>query len=243
MTLAVAQVAPETSTGLAALLYLLLPGIVFVKTVMIARRRVATLSRFDQLGYVLAGGVGSLLALVVAWRFLGGSALSVDAAFERPVTVLLAGVGVQSAIAAAMGYGWGSYRRWRSDVGPPRTWDDRVQPWEYTSEKLRRLDVVTVVRSDGTEVHGVVSRYGSGDDAPALVLASPKIRERVDGQVRNEYRLGNEAFLSADDIWAIHWEDDEYRVDDVPPEATVSLDRKSPAIDPVGRIPEWLRSG
>lgn len=220
MTLVVAQVAARTSAGVAALLYLLLPGIVFVKAVMIARRRVADLSRFDQLGYALAGGVGSLLAVVVAWRAVGGPALTLGAVSERPVSTLLAGVVVQSAAAASMGYGWGAYLRRLSGVEPSLTLDDRAEPWEYTSRKLRRMDGVTVVRTDGTEVRGVVSRYGSV--AADLVLASPKVRERVDGEVRNEYRLGNEAYLSADDVAEIHWADDQYGVDEAPPGAPPS---------------------
>lgn len=103
------------------------------------------------------------------------------------------------------------------------------------------MDVVTVVRSNGTEIRGVVSRYGSGNEAPALVLASPKVRERIDGEVRNEYRLGNEAFLSAEDIAEIHWEDDEYRVDDVPPGAPAAENRKSRTSHLADRLPRWFR--
>lgn len=124
----IAQIAPGTSAGLAALLFLLLPGIVFVKAVMIASRRIADLSRFDQLGYVLAGGVGSLVFVVGGRRLLGGTRLTLDAVFTRSVTVLLTGVVVQSVVAVIIGYSWGRFLRAGSDIEPSRTWDDRDQP-------------------------------------------------------------------------------------------------------------------
>lgn len=181
---------------------------------MMAERKVNTLNRFDKLGYVLAGGVFSLLALLTVIELFLEYSIKWQAVGSRPIKHQLVAVSLQSILAAGSGYIWGRIKYHQNPPRKAKTWDDREQPWDYVIDKIRQEEV-TIITKSGEEIQGVVSRFGSGNSVGDIAVGSPTRIERQHGQIQKEYQSGNEALISKDDIAQIHYEDDQYNIDDL----------------------------
>lgn len=191
------------------LLYLILPGLVFVKAFLQSQYKPDTLDNYDRVGYALAGSTVSLLVILLLYKFCFYSGpegeLTANNIVSEPLVVLLSGVVAQCVIAAMFGAIVGGVKRWNEDV--PRNFSDREQPWEYTSDEIRDEEVQIVLK-DGSEVEGIVARYGLGAENGSVVL-SPTI-----GHHQRHLEIGSEhstdaAHIEGDAIMAIHFLDRE----------------------------------
>lgn len=183
-----AQMQPGSTFGLAVLplylLFLALPGLVFVKTFIFADRRPDTLDRYDKLGYLLIGGVFSSIILLGGWRASGNGVILGDQLGNFSLLAILTAVLLQSSVAGVLGlvlgvlrYSFGDsilewsrqkLRRVTRDVG--RKFNDRQEPWEYVIENIREQEV-KVNLTDGTSITGYVARFSSGPSRRTLALS------------------------------------------------------------------------
>lgn len=166
------------------LLYLILPGLAFIKSMVVSYRSPDTLSRYDRLGYALAGSVVSGLALLGFLKLCAPGVESVKPAEFSSIStfLILSGVMAQSILASMFGIIFGGIRRISADSD--RNFNDRQQPWDYTSDEIREEEVIIRTKS-GEECQGIVARYGQGNEVGDLVV-SP-----IDPNSRTELEVGD----------------------------------------------------
>lgn len=199
--------------GFAFALVFLMPGLIFVKLAKRGERKVEAMTRLDKIAYALAGSWSSLVVIFSIHYLRGFKAFGL---FDLPAlsaAAFLIFIGLQSVVSGGIGYLWGRLLNYNREDGKTKTLEDREQPWKYIANKIRQ-EKVKIVTSNGHEIHGVVSRYGSGTDAGDITLGSPRFIVRSGSSEIDDYTLGNEAYISSSDIAQIHYNDEEYIVDD-----------------------------
>ena len=139
------------------LLYLILPGLAFVKLMVIIYQSPDILSRYDRIGYALAGSVisGIIILFIIKYCISDYYPASANNLGKISPLALLAGVVLQTTIAGLLGVAVGSIRRQVSDQ--ERNFNDRQQPWDYTTGEIREEEVLIRTETNGC-VQGIVAR-------------------------------------------------------------------------------------
>jgi hypothetical protein len=165
------------------------------------------LSRYDRIGYALAGSVASgiVLLLIVKYCMTDYYPISGNNLGSLSLLAILSGVVIQTGIAGFLGIAFGSIRLRVSDQ--KRNFNDRQQPWDYAAGEIREEEVLVRTKTNGC-VQGIVARYGQGKQAGDIVISPVGPRNREELEVGDSDET-DALYVRQSSISEIHFVDDE----------------------------------
>lgn len=195
------------------LIGVLVPGLAFYRGLMSGGKRYDTLSRLDKLGASLAGGVVSWIPTLVFLRIFGYGPFKIGTSHDLTFLHSIITITVHLGVAYLVGEFVGDLAN-QMFGNSVRDFNDKQQPWDYTTTKIREKKVTVVSDSFTDPIHGFVARYSSFDDGGDLVLSPVSPESRVEASKASDREENNALYIDKDTISAVFFHDkdgpDEY---------------------------------
>lgn len=182
-----------TTPRLYPLLFLLVPGYVFLRAYMYGNIILDSYGRLDKFLMLALGGFISMVVVVVLYRmgidywllrtittdtirgFTGNWRGEITLEMVANISILEASAVLilQSTIAGAIGYYSGKAQR-KYGTGIEQTRIELTQPWEAVFEESNKGDKVRIITAQGREIEGLIEQMGSPSENYDLLLSDPE---------------------------------------------------------------------
>lgn len=219
--------APRFLFNILYLLYLFVPGWVFLQTYLKGQVQLDSHGRLDKIVIIGGGGFVSLVVLVFLYRigldrgvlelitsqhlfwprFHRGE-VSLETVGSLSVLQTATVLTVEGLIGGVLGYAFGrAKRRWIIDAD--RSPRQLIQPWDRVFTESQVGDEVRIITTQDREIRGVIEQLGSPSENFDVLLSDPvELWRTRDGEILKERDLGKTSYHHYQDISRIEFEKD-----------------------------------